>query len=70
MENIYLFVIPAIFGVIASIITWIVAPFFLAKREYYVKSRYELLKIKIEWCIKSFIGVTLVLAILISELFF
>lgn len=65
----YSFVIPAIFGIIASIITWIVSPFFLAKREYYVKSQYELLKIKIGWCIKSFIGVTLILGIILTEIF-
>ncbi len=65
----YSFVIPAIFGIIASIITWIVAPFFLAKREYYVKSQYELLKIKVEWCIKSFIGVALILGIILTEIF-
>jgi hypothetical protein len=65
----YLFIIPVIFGIIASIITWIIAPFFLAKRQYYVKSKYELLKIKITWCIEWFFGVAFTVAIILDKFF-
>lgn len=53
-------IISCILGGIASLITWNVAYFFLARREYYRKSQYELLKIKINWCITWFILVAII----------
>lgn len=58
MTDNMMFFICCIFGVIAVAITWIIAPFFLAKRQYYVKSQYELLKLKIGWCITWFFCTT------------
>jgi hypothetical protein len=58
--HLFILTISFIFGGIASLITWKVAPFFLARRQYYVKSQYELLKIKISWCISWFIIVFMI----------
>lgn len=63
--DLFILILSCVFGGIASLITWKVAPFFLARRQYYVKSQYELLKIKIIWCITWFI---LVAAIVFSLL--
>jgi hypothetical protein len=53
-------------GIAAAIIAWKVANFFLARREFYVKSPYEILMKKLGWCLfwglfTIYIGVSIVL---------
>lgn len=43
-------ILASVASLIAAIITWKVSNFFLARREFYVKSRYEILMIKLGWC--------------------
>jgi len=42
-------------AIAAAIIAWKVANFFLARREFYVKSPYEILMKKLGWCIFWFL---------------
>lgn len=42
-------------GIAAAIIAWKVANFFLARREFYVKSPYEILMKKLGWCLFWFL---------------
>lgn len=44
------FLLASIVSILGVIITWKVSNFFLARREFYVKSRYEILMIKLGWC--------------------
>ena len=44
------FLLAFIVSILAIIITWNVSNFFLARREFYVKSRYQILIIKLGWC--------------------
>ena len=44
------FLLTLIVSIVAIIITWNVSNFFLARREFYVKSRYQILMIKLGWC--------------------
>lgn len=66
--DLFIIILSAVFGGIASLITWNVAPFFLARREYYIKSKYELLKIKINWCITWFILITIISFTIINKI--
>jgi len=42
-------------GIVAAIIAWKVSNFFLARREFYVKSPYEILMKKLGWCLFWFL---------------
>ena len=44
------FLLALVVSILAIIITWNVSNFFLARREFYVKSRYQILMIKLGWC--------------------
>ena len=53
MEEKYIFVgliLSIIAGIIAAIIAWRVSNFFIARREFYAKSQYEILMQKLSWC--------------------
>ena len=47
--------LSVIAAIAAAIIAWKVANFFLARREFYVKSPYEILMKKLGWCIFWFL---------------
>lgn len=52
-------------GIVVAIIAWKVANFFIARREFYVKSQYEILMKKLGWCFSwgiftAFIGISIV----------
>ena len=38
-------------GIASAIIAWKVANFFIARREFYVKSQYDILMKKLGWCL-------------------
>jgi hypothetical protein len=42
-------------GIAAAILAWKVANFFLARREFYIKSPYEILMKKLGWCLFWFL---------------
>ena len=59
-------ILSVVAGIAAAIIAWKVANFFLARREFYVKSPYEILMKKLGWCLfwglfTIYIGVSIVL---------
>lgn len=66
MIGIYLGVgLSLLAGIVASIIAWKVANFFIARREFYVKSQYEILMKKLGWCFSwgifiAYIGISIV----------
>jgi hypothetical protein len=53
MEEKYIYtglILSVIAGIIAAIIAWRVSNFFIARREFYAKSQYEILMKKLGWC--------------------
>lgn len=65
--NLFILTISCIIGGLASLITWIVSPYFLARREYYAKSQYGLLTKKIGWCVQWFIFVSIMASIILEK---
>lgn len=47
--------LSVIAAIAAAIIAWKVANFFIARREFYVKSQYDILMKKLGWCIFWFL---------------
>lgn len=59
-KQILLFALPLILAILAAIISWKYANFFLSRRDYYVNSQYNLLLKKLGWAISCFFTTWLV----------
>ena len=69
LTEVILYIFTVILGVIGAIITWIVSPYFLSRRDYYRNSRYKIFRQKFLWSATTFGFIIVVGVLLIKKIY-